>query len=145
MVIKDGMGDWLISDTLKFAESQLPELLYKQKCLTLKNYGIPDDAEVCTEGTTYVTWPSQFKVGGITVIDMKKVPKPGTKLGNETDTKYLGIYHGAEYVPSRGLSPRRHAKMDSDMTFSKFPLESVPGKDELVDLAGEKAKYDLVY
>ncbi len=91
---------------------------YEQRNLALNEFGIPKDAEVCTEGITYLTWPAQFKVSGVTVVDMKKVPEDA-KLNFGTD--YAAIHHGCEYVIKSGV-PERCKYPD----FSEIPLKKLP-------------------
>ncbi len=125
-------------DTLGFADSHLQELLYRQRDSALGHYGLPIAAEVCTDGITYLTWPAQFKVSGITVVDLSKITEKPEDM--RFDTPYAGLHHDGEYVIRRkyAIGPRQTV-LDMGPYFSAFPLLQVPGRDELRQMAYNKA------
>ncbi len=127
-------------DTLGFADSHLQELLYRQRDSALGHYELLGDVEVCTEGITYLTWPAQFKVSGITVVDLSKVSERPKDM--DFDTPYAGLHHDGEYNIRRkyAIGPRQPV-LDMGPYFSAFSLLQVPGRDELRQMAKDKAIY----
>ncbi len=124
-------------DTLGFADSHLQELLYRQRDSALGHYGLSGDVEVCTEGITYLTWPAQFKVSGITVVDLSKVSERPKDM--DFDTPYAGLHHDGEYTIGRKYVVGKRPVLDMGPYLSAFPLLQVPGRDELRQMAYDKA------